>query len=64
MDNLKQNNRRGEVIAQHFCMVKISCAQPTYTGLSSGVKSRDKWKRKQTEDWTKEQICKNLTFHI
>jgi len=50
MDNLKQNNRRGQVVAQHFCMVKISCAQPIYTRLSSRVKSRDKWERRQTED--------------
>jgi hypothetical protein len=50
MDNVKQNNKRGEVVAQHFCMVKISCAQPAYTELSSGVKSRDKWERKQIED--------------
>jgi len=47
---LKQNNRRGQVVVQHFCMVKISHAQPAYTGLSSGAKSSDKWERKQIED--------------
>jgi len=41
MDNLKHNRRR-EVTAQRYCMVKIPCAEPGYTGLNSGVKGRDK----------------------
>jgi hypothetical protein len=46
MNNLKQNNRRGEVIAQNYCMVKIPYAELGYTTFSSGVKVRDKCKRK------------------
>jgi hypothetical protein len=42
MGDLKQNNRRGEVIAKCYCMVKIRLAEPGYTGPSSGVKGRDK----------------------
>jgi len=45
MNNLKQNNRKGEVIAQHYCTVKIPCAEPGYTTFSSEVKGRDKCKR-------------------
>ena len=41
-DNLKKNSRKGEVIAQLYSMVKIPCAELGYTGLSSGVKGRDK----------------------
>jgi hypothetical protein len=50
MNNLKQNKRRAKVIAQHSCMVKIPCAQTGYTTLSSGVKGRDKCKKKYIED--------------
>jgi hypothetical protein len=32
MDNLKQNNRRRDIIAKHYCMVKILGAQLGYTG--------------------------------
>ena len=45
-DNLKQNNKRGEIIAQCYSMVKIPCAGSRYSGLNSGVKGRDKGKRK------------------
>jgi len=45
-DNLKQNNRRGEIIAQCYGMVKILCAGSGYSGLNSGVKGRDKGERK------------------
>jgi hypothetical protein len=31
MDNPKQNNRRGKVIAQCYCVVKIPHADPEYT---------------------------------
>jgi len=41
-DNLRQNNKRGKVIAQHYCMVKIPCAELGYTVLNWGVKGRDK----------------------
>jgi hypothetical protein len=40
-DNLKKNSRKGEVIAQHYSMVKIPCTALGYSGLSSGVKGRD-----------------------
>jgi hypothetical protein len=43
--NLKQNNKRREVVAQHYCMVKIPSAGPGCTRLSSGVKGRNKWER-------------------
>jgi hypothetical protein len=41
-DNLKQNSRKGEVIAQCCSMVNIPCTERGYTRLSSGVKDRDK----------------------
>ena len=44
-DNLEQNNRMGEVIAQCYSMVKILHAEPGYTGLNSWVKSLDKGER-------------------
>jgi len=44
--NLKQNNRRGEVKAQCYSMVKNTCEEPGYTGRNSWVKSRDKGERK------------------
>jgi len=46
MNNLKQNNRSGEVNAQHYCTVKIPGAEPGYTIFSGGLKGRDKYKRK------------------
>jgi len=33
---------REVVIAQCYCLVKIPRAEPGYTGLSSGVKGREK----------------------
>jgi len=39
MDNLKQNSRREEVVAQRYSMVKILCAKLGYSGLDSWVKS-------------------------
>jgi len=42
MDNLKQKSRRGEVITQHYCMVKTARAGLGYARLSSGVNGRDK----------------------
>jgi len=50
MGNLKQNNRRGKVIAHCYCMVKMPLAELLYTGLTSGVKGRDKRERKKVED--------------
>ena len=44
--NLKQNNRRGEVITQRYSMVKILRGEPGYTGLNSGVKGRYNGERK------------------
>jgi len=41
-DNLKQNNIRGKVVAQHYCMVKIPRTELGYTVLNYGVKGRDK----------------------
>ena len=41
-DNIKQNSRRGEVIVQHYIMVKIPCAEAGYAGLSSWMKGRGK----------------------
>jgi hypothetical protein len=32
MDNLKQNNRRRDIVAQCYCMVKIPGAELRYTG--------------------------------
>jgi hypothetical protein len=32
MDNLTQNNRRRDVVAQRYCMVKIPGAEPGYAG--------------------------------
>jgi len=41
-DDLKKNSRKGEGIAQCYSMVKMPCAELGYSGLSSGVMSRDK----------------------
>jgi hypothetical protein len=38
MDNLKQNTMRGEVIAQCYCIVKISGAELEYTGYTATQK--------------------------
>jgi hypothetical protein len=42
MDNLKQNNRMRDIVAQRYCMVKIPGAEPGYSGTQSGVTDRDK----------------------
>jgi hypothetical protein len=44
--NLKQNNRRGEIIAQCYGMVNIPHAGSGCSELNSGVKGRDKGERK------------------
>jgi hypothetical protein len=49
MDNLKQNNRRREVIAQCFCIAKISCAVSIHW-TQYWSKGKDKLERKQIED--------------
>jgi len=46
MNNLKQKNWKGDVIAQHYCMVKIPRAELGYTTFRSGIKGRDKCKRR------------------
>jgi hypothetical protein len=56
MNNLKQNNRRGKVIAQHYCMVKIPCAETGYTILSSGEGQEQV---QEEADRRLEQISKN-----
>jgi hypothetical protein len=45
-DNLKPNNRRGEIIAQFYGMVKIPRAWSGYSGLNSGEKGRGTGERK------------------
>ena len=60
MHNLKQNNKRREVIAQYYSMVKIPCAELEYTGTqlwSNGQGQSDRGTR--LEDKNKEQISKN-----
>jgi hypothetical protein len=41
-DNLEHNNRKGEVVAHHYNMVKIPHAEPGYIGLNSWVNCKGK----------------------
>jgi hypothetical protein len=40
-DNLKQSDRRGEVVAQRYSIVKIPRAEPGYTRLNGGENCGD-----------------------
>jgi hypothetical protein len=45
-NNLEQNNRKGEVMAQCYTIVKLPHAELGYSGLNSLVKGRHKGERK------------------
>jgi len=57
-DNLKQNNRRGEVKAHCYSMVKNTCEEPGYTGrnrcVRAGTRERgSRYKTRTKNKWVK-----------
>jgi len=59
MDNVKQNNRREEVIVQHYSMVTIPCSKLGYSRLYSWVKGRDRGERKWIRRLEQRTMSKN-----